>query len=129
MSANNSFKPRPLRGSAQAVVFTTPPCRAAVRLNSGVRCHLKFLLLTVCLVALAGCSANRQPPVAQVRAELGDLAKNCAYKSHAAGEGDSDTVYIHVSYSCSKRSDPLTLTAMYHQTNAGDWRLIYSTFD
>jgi hypothetical protein len=36
---NNSFKPRPLRGSACAVTCTTPPRRKSVRLNSGVRAH------------------------------------------------------------------------------------------
>ena len=36
---NNSFKPRPLRGSAQMVAFTITPSRAAARLNSGVRAH------------------------------------------------------------------------------------------
>ena len=35
---NYSFKPRPLRGSAYAVICTTTPSRAAARLNSGVRC-------------------------------------------------------------------------------------------
>ena len=34
---NNSFKPNLLRGPAYAVTFTTPPCRYAGRLNSGVR--------------------------------------------------------------------------------------------
>ena len=34
---NNSFKPRPLRGSACVLACSTPPFRAAVRLNSGVR--------------------------------------------------------------------------------------------
>ncbi len=38
---NYSFKPRPLRGSACAVSCTTPPGRAAVRLNSGVRQRTK----------------------------------------------------------------------------------------
>ena len=36
MPSNNSFKPRPLRGSAHAVTCTTPPCRKSVQLNSGV---------------------------------------------------------------------------------------------
>ena len=35
--SNYSFKPRPLRGSANAVSCTTSPSRCAVRLNSGVR--------------------------------------------------------------------------------------------
>ncbi len=34
--SNYSFKPRPLRGSANAVSCTTSPSRCAVRLNSGV---------------------------------------------------------------------------------------------
>ena len=34
---NKSFKPRPLRGSANAVSCTTSPSRCAVRLNTGVR--------------------------------------------------------------------------------------------
>ena len=38
---NNSFKPRPLRGSACVLACSTPPFRAAVRLNSGVRCHVQ----------------------------------------------------------------------------------------
>ena len=37
-ASNYSFKPRPLRGSANAVSCTTTPRRYAVRLNSGVRC-------------------------------------------------------------------------------------------
>ena len=36
-ASNNSFKPRPLRGSAYALSCSTTPCRAAARLNSGVR--------------------------------------------------------------------------------------------
>ena len=38
---NNSFKPRPLRGSTCAVSCTTPPSRYASRLNSGVRQRTK----------------------------------------------------------------------------------------
>src|SRR6478672_10268 len=37
VAPNNSFKPRPLRGSACVLACSTPPFRAAVRLNSGVR--------------------------------------------------------------------------------------------
>ena len=39
MRPNNSFKPRPLRGSACVLACSTPPFRKAVRLNSGVRPH------------------------------------------------------------------------------------------
>ena len=38
---NYSFKPRPLRGSAHALSCSTPPCRKAVRLNSGVRPYME----------------------------------------------------------------------------------------
>ena len=41
-ASNYSFKPRPLRGSANAVSCTTSPRRYAVRLNSGVRCARQF---------------------------------------------------------------------------------------
>ena len=40
---NNSFKPRPLRGSAQMVAFTITPSRAAARLNSGVSWGQKWV--------------------------------------------------------------------------------------
>ena len=39
---NNSFKPRPLRGSACVLACSTPPFRKAVRLNSGVRALWQF---------------------------------------------------------------------------------------
>ena len=48
-ASNYSFKPRPLRGSANAVSCTTTPRRYAVRLNSGVRPRLKQFFL--CAIA------------------------------------------------------------------------------
>ena len=66
---NNSFKPRPLRGSAAWVTCTTPPFRAAVRLNSGVRLgqdrfspkrflHWQRAWLLLCALGFLPCSAS-----------------------------------------------------------------------
>ncbi len=51
-ASNYSFKPRPLRGSANAVSCTTTPRRYAVRLNSGVRAHMKDLWFGLFMLSL-----------------------------------------------------------------------------
>ena len=62
---NNSFKPRPLRGSACVLACSTPPFRKAVRLNSGVRCHMRahrnleeIAAVTTCLLLPATAMAS-----------------------------------------------------------------------
>ena len=58
---NNSFKPRPLRGSACVLACSTPPFRKAVRLNSGVS-HMKAALRFTAILAaslLASCTADK----------------------------------------------------------------------
>ncbi len=54
-ASNYSFKPRPLRGSANAVSCTTPPCRYAVRLNSGVRRQFTIRSDFLMYVESSGC--------------------------------------------------------------------------
>lgn len=52
----------------------------------------------VLIVALVGCA--RQPEAGQLRADAARLHPDCTVIDAVPGEGDSDTVYLHLRLDC-----------------------------
>jgi hypothetical protein len=78
------------------------------------------------IVALAGC--GRQPEAAQLRADAARLHPDCRVMDIDPGEGDSDTVYIHLRLDCTGAPQERRRVLGYMR-NASGWHLFFDDRD
>lgn len=80
----------------------------------------------VLIVALVSCA--RQPEAAQLRADAARLHPDCTVIDAGPGEGDSDTVYMHLRLDCTGAPQERRHVLGYMR-NGSDWHLFFDDGD